>query len=232
MAKEASASRCVTGIEGLDNIVGGGIPVSSIVLVCGGTGTGKTALAVEFLARGVAQNEVGLMISDVGSEEDLLSGLPEFTFLPPDAVKKGAFSVVGPAEVFGEGTEAGLDKAGIEKASAAVSKVISTAKVQRLVIDGIDRFLGPSGPAFLQAMREPMKKNGCTAIVVASGKPGAPLAAVADGVIVLGDIERGGDFIRTMQVLKMRGTGHSRARYAIDITPCGLLTTPLLKGGV
>jgi len=233
MGKQEGPGRCVTGIEGLDNILGGGIPTSSIVLVCGGTGTGKTAMAVEFLARGAANGETGLLISDIGSEERLLSGLPSFTFLPSDAVKKGTFSVIGFNEIFSkvdEGTT--LDPAALEKMASSLDKVLSAAKVKRLAIDGVDAAIPESGGrAFVGAIKDVLQKNGCTAFLVSSGGSEGSLPSAADGVIVLGDAERNGDFLRTMQVLKMRGTGHSRAKYVIDFTPCGMLTTPLLKGG-
>jgi len=44
-----------TGIKGLDEITGGGLPQGRPTLVCGGTGCGKTLLAMEFLVRGATQ---------------------------------------------------------------------------------------------------------------------------------------------------------------------------------
>jgi len=44
--------KSLTGIQGLDDITHGGIPKDRATLVCGGTGTGKTILAMEFLYRG------------------------------------------------------------------------------------------------------------------------------------------------------------------------------------
>jgi circadian clock protein KaiC len=232
MGKEERPDRCVTGIDGLDNVLGGGIPTSSIILICGGTGTGKTALAVEFIARGAAGGEAGLFIGDVGDEKRLLSGLPSFTFLTPESIKKGTFSVIAPDEIFKDIGSDAVDAAVMGKMSSALDKVLSTAKVKRLAIDGVDAFVSEKAArAFVGAIRGVIQKNSCTAFIIADSGPKGSLAAAADGVIVLGDIERNGDFLRTMQVLKMRGTGHSRAKYVIDLTPCGILTTPLLKGG-
>jgi circadian clock protein KaiC len=48
---------------------------------------------------------------------------------------------------------------------------------------------------------------------------------------VTGNLERRGDLLRTLQVVKMRGTQHSRAKYVLDLTTSGVLLVPLLKGG-
>jgi circadian clock protein KaiC len=55
--------------------------------------------------------------------------------------------------------------------------------------------------------------------------------AIADGIILMGNLERQGDLLRTIQVIKMRGTTHSRAKYVLDLTPIGVLIAPLLKSG-
>jgi len=74
-------------------------------------------------------------------------------------------------------------------------------------------------------------KSGCTALLVSSRSATGALGAGVDGIVMLGNLERRGDTLRTLQVLKMKGTSHSRARYVIDLTPAGVLLTPLLRGG-
>ena len=54
---------------------------------------------------------------------------------------------------------------------------------------------------------------------------------IADGIIVMGDVERMGHLLRFLQVVKMRGTSHSRAKHAIELTPLGVMLTPMLKWG-
>ena len=56
--------------------------------------------------------------------------------------------------------------------------------------------------------------------------------AILDGIMVLGDIDRMGHLLRYLQVIKMRGIGHSRAKYALELTPNGVMLTPMLKWGV
>ena len=56
--------------------------------------------------------------------------------------------------------------------------------------------------------------------------------AILDGIVLLGDVERMGHLLRYLQVIKMRGTDHSRAKYALELTPNGVMLTPMLKWGV
>jgi circadian clock protein KaiC len=51
----STLARAPTGIEGLDEITGGGLPAGRPTLVCGTAGSGKTMLAMEFLVRGATQ---------------------------------------------------------------------------------------------------------------------------------------------------------------------------------
>ena len=53
---------------------------------------------------------------------------------------------------------------------------------------------------------------------------------ISDGIIFLGDVNRRGDLIRTLQVIKMRGISHSRTKYAMNISSeNGVELAPLLK---
>ena len=61
---DKEVSRSPTGIEGLDSMIGGGIPRGRVVLVSGGPGTGKTTLAVQFLVNGILKyGENGIFVS-------------------------------------------------------------------------------------------------------------------------------------------------------------------------
>jgi RecA-superfamily ATPases implicated in signal transduction len=62
-----------TGIEGLDEILLGGIPRTNVILVRGTTGTGKTLLGVEFIYRGAVEfNEPGMIVVFETSPEKLM----------------------------------------------------------------------------------------------------------------------------------------------------------------
>ncbi len=65
--------RCVTGVEGLDDILGGGLPRNRFYLIQGDPGVGKTTLALQFLLQGARENEQGLYITLSETREELLA---------------------------------------------------------------------------------------------------------------------------------------------------------------
>src|SRR3984885_6118961 len=61
---DRALAKAPTGIQGLDEITGGGLPKGRPTLVCGSAGAGKTLLAMEFLVRGAIQyNEPGVFMA-------------------------------------------------------------------------------------------------------------------------------------------------------------------------
>src|SRR5690242_18094271 len=79
-----------TGIRGLDEITGGGLPKGRSTLICGGTGCGKTLMAMEFIVRGATQyDEPGVFIAFEETTDDLAQNVASLGFDIPDLVKKG-----------------------------------------------------------------------------------------------------------------------------------------------
>ena len=70
-----------TGIKGLDEITDGGLPQGRPTLICGGTGCGKTLLAMEFLVRGATQfNEPGVFMSFEEKSDELTKNFASLGF--------------------------------------------------------------------------------------------------------------------------------------------------------
>src|SRR3970282_2339317 len=63
VTSEDRVDRCVTGVEGVDNILNGGIPRGNTVLLTGAVGGGQTSLCLEFLVHGALHGENSLYIS-------------------------------------------------------------------------------------------------------------------------------------------------------------------------
>ena len=100
---------------------------------------------------------------------------------------------------------------------------------------GFDRLLLRD---FIFSLGKSLSLLGCTSLLVSEIGPQQNRysmhgveEAISDGIVLLGDIERRGHRLRTIQVIKMRGTQHSRAKYVMELTPVGVILTPLLKWG-
>jgi len=73
------AEKIVTGIQGLDELVGGGIPKGRVILVIGGPGTGKTILTAQFLNSGIEKHkENGIFISLDEGKNHFYSEMQQF----------------------------------------------------------------------------------------------------------------------------------------------------------
>src|ERR1019366_7661525 len=73
--------KCPTGIQGLDEITGGGLPRGRPTLVCGGAGCGKTLLAAEFLVRGATLfDEPGVFMAFEETEAELKANVTSLGF--------------------------------------------------------------------------------------------------------------------------------------------------------
>ena len=237
--------RCVTGIHGLDDILGGGVPRGNSVLVCGAVGTGKTTLTLEFLVRGAERGEPSLYLSVTEASDKVLQNLATFEFFRPDLVAKGKLTFLDVPVIY---EKLGLDRE--EMTSEEVDILIRTIAdlaqelgVKRLVLDSLTSVCYRIRKEerirdFMLKLSQSLFALGCTTLLVSEvGESAAGRLslygveeAIVDGVILLGNTRRQGDIIRVLQVVKMRGTSHSRAQYVIELTPIGLLMAPHLKG--
>ncbi len=241
----ARPPRCRTGIEGLDKILNGGIPLGNNVLLTGACGTGKTTLGAGFLNFGTQNGEPGLMLAITEHSQKVLENMKGFEFFDTRMVDEKKLQVLDAQPIF-EGR--GLDK--IEYAQNDVPFLINTildtvkqAGAKRVVIDSITGILLHLRARelmrdFISKLCRKLSEAGCTTLLVSEIAPDEKRyssfgveEAVADGIIVLGNVEQRGYLLRTLHVVKMRGTSHSRSRYVIDLTPYGIIIVPLLRSG-
>src|SRR4030042_4496045 len=83
----ATLQKSPTGIQGFDEITGGGLPTGRPTLICGGAGCGKTLFGIEFLVRGATQfNEPGVFMSFEETNEELTKNVASLGFDLEDLV--------------------------------------------------------------------------------------------------------------------------------------------------
>ena len=104
-------TRCSSGCKGLDDVMGGGLPVGHFYLVEGEPGTGKTTLALQFLSEGIKQGEKVLYVTLSESRDELLAvasvhglmldenAVLEVRPSEQDLKPEGQYTVFHPAEV-------------------------------------------------------------------------------------------------------------------------------------
>jgi circadian clock protein KaiC len=239
----------MTGINGLDEILRGGIPYGSAVLVAGTCGSGKTTLGVEFLINGAKMGEACAHFSATEPSVKLIENVRQYGFFDMDLVDQGLINVFDMDVLF---SWLGLDKStfdldDIDAIVKAITDIVNTIGVTRLVIDSATSlcYKIPNEQLirdFLFKLGKQLSTLGCTSMLIAeitatgtaSSKRSAfgVEEAILDGIVLLGDVERMGHLLRYLQVIKMRGTDHSRAKYALELTPNGVMLTPMLKWGV
>ncbi len=80
-ATHPSLPKAATGIQGLDEITGGGLPRGRPTLICGSAGCGKTLLAMEFLVRGATEfDEPGVFVAFEETAEELAQNVRSLGF--------------------------------------------------------------------------------------------------------------------------------------------------------
>jgi circadian clock protein KaiC len=244
LAPATVLARCATGIEGLDNILGGGIPRGNMILVAGSVGTGKTTLSLEFLVRGAERGERSLFLSVTEASQRLIQNLSTFEFFRRDLIDEGSLVFVDLPAVY--------DKLGLEHEELTPDEIdilirtihdlVLSLDVKRVVLDSLTSVCyrirrDERIRDFMLRLGQSLSAAGCTSMLVSEIGPTAGRyslhgveEAIVDGVVLLWNTRRQGDILRVLQVVKMRGTAHSRAQYVIELTPIGMLMAPHLKG--
>jgi len=235
--------RSRSGIEGLDKILNGGIPLGNNVLLTGACGTGKTTMSVEYLNFGAQQGDTGLFIAVAEHAQKVIDNMKTYEFFDPRLIDTKKLQFVDMSTIY--------EKLGLEKTEFSHEDVVALVKglvelvketgARRLVIDSVTGILLHVKAKelirdFMSRLCRKLSEAGCTSIFVSEIPPGESHyssfgveEAVADGIIVLGNVDQRGYLLRTLHVVKMRGTPHSRSKYAIDLTQYGMIIVPLLR---
>ncbi len=227
-ASEIARAKVGTGVAGLDEMLGGGIPSGHVVLVTGLPGTGKTCLALQFLLAGAARKEKGVFLSLEEDVPQLLETARQFSWPVDAAVKEGLVKVLrlDPKETHQN----------LHRIQGELAKELATLGAKRIVVDSVSllNMLSddePSRRTTLFALAAACRGSGATTVFTAEADPLHPEVSrdglseyVADGVLVLG-YRTGPDGHRVglvLRVLKMRRTAHVRTSQPYTIGPAGI----------
>ncbi|MEI6146866.1 MAG: circadian clock protein KaiC [Methylococcales bacterium] len=225
-----------TGINGLDEITEGGLPLGRLTLVCGGTGCGKTLLAMEFLVRGATQfNEPGAFMSFEEKADELSKNFASLSFDLDELIDQKLLTIdhvrLEPAEI----EEAG--EYDLEGLLIRLGYAIDSIGAKRVVLDTIEAlFSGLSNKNILRSELRRLflflKDKGVTAIVTAEqGELTFTRFGleeyVADCVIFLNHSVYQQIATRRIRIVKYRGSAHSTNEYPFLIDQQGFSVMPI-----
>jgi circadian clock protein KaiC len=225
-----------TGIRGLDEITGGGLPAGRPTLVCGGSGCGKTLLAMEFLVRGATEyGEPGVFMAFEETGKELTENVASlgFDLKALVAAKKLVLDYVYvDRSEFEETGEYDLEGLFIRLGYA-----IDSIKAKRVVLDTIEGlFAGLPNQAIVRAelrrLFRWLKEKGVT--VVMTGERGEGTLTrygleeyVSDCVISLDHRVVDQVTTRRIRIVKYRGTTHGTNEYPFLIEKDGISLWPI-----
>jgi circadian clock protein KaiC len=223
-------------MECIDRIVGGGFPVGGMISVSGPCGAGKTLFALEYLIRGAMAGEKGLYISTVHDPDKLETYLPKLDYADDDLFENERVVLRHIDEMgSGERDEGRITKNEALAMVSDITQAIEEVKAGRMVLDATNPILvemeGWVARSFLLSLSKALFEAQCTGLLITEGNvEDCQEHIMSDGIIKLGTAVRRGDNYRVIEVLKMSGGAHSRAKYVMDMTSQGLLITPMLRG--
>lgn len=236
LAKMKTLAKTPTGIKGLDEITGGGLPTGRPTLVCGAAGCGKTLMATEFIVRGALEfDEPGVFMAFEEKAEELEMNVASLGFDLPRLQKENLIKI----------DHVHIDKSEIEETGEydldglfiRLGYAIDSIKAKRVVLDTIENlFTGLNNQGILRAEIRRLfgwlKDKGVTTII--TGEKGDGLLTrqgleeyVSDCVILLDNRVTNQISTRLLRVIKYRGSLHGTNEYPFLIDEEGISVLPV-----
>ncbi|MBN1280859.1 MAG: AAA family ATPase [Candidatus Thermoplasmatota archaeon] len=239
---KANVTRLKTGIMGLDDLIEGGIPKGSFVVVAGGPGSGKSIMGMQAIAAAVQRHEKAIFISAEQMHDELIEQAWQFGWDFAAWEKEGLLRIVSlnSQDLF-EGNKIKELKDHIQADQYAVGVIDSISSISNQpvtvsnLIDGARS--GIQTHTFYEINRttvitliDMFKQKGITTYGLAQkteGMPGETMDMLsefkADGLITLDAVEIGGSLNRTIRVKKLRKTNIDGLTYTFEFTPTGIV---------
>jgi circadian clock protein KaiC len=221
-----------TGIDGFDDITGGGLPRERTTLVVGGPGTGKTIFGLQTLVNGARQfGEPGIFVAFEERTQQIVRNAASFGWDLPALEKKDLFFLDArpTADVITAG------QFDLNALLAGLEAKVKQMGARRIVFDSVDVLLTLlNDPAAerreVYRIHEWLATSGLTGVVSARFSGEAPLLSqrygfvqfMADCVVLLSHRTQDRVSLRALQVLKYRGSGFAEAETPLLIGPQGL----------
>ncbi len=223
----APRKRLSTGVTGLDDMLGGGIPAGYSMLLAGPSGSGKSVLGAEFIADGASHGEPGIIAvfekrpNEYSQDSPMGRRFDKFV-----RERKVAILQTRPLDL------------SIDEMLNEIVETINRLKARRVVIDSLSGFELALAPTFREDFRESLYRMvtvltgmGITMMMTAEVEDSytdlrfSPhgTAFLTDAIIMQRYIVFKGQLQRIMAVVKVRGSAHSKDMRAYEITKDGIV---------
>jgi len=215
-------------------------------LVAGGPGTGKTILTQEFLFNGINKfGENGVYIDLTEVKEKLVENLETLNFYNSEALESGKLSILDIKSTerlrksFVTGPREKTRMLGHSMGSM-IKETIEKNNAKRLVVDSLtaiyEKFDNNADMrSFVFEILSYLSDLECTSLFISEIHPdpyrrqysvSGVEEFMLDGIIFMSDYEHQNNLVRSLQIIKLRGAAHSRAKHSMLITNDGILLTP------
>lgn len=216
-----------SGVPGLDDVLGGGLPSDAFTLICGGPGTGKTTLVQQMLFQLATPERPALFFTVLGEPRSkLLRHQRQFSFFSDERVGTDVH-LVCLSDLVGYGFDAYLKEiaAHIERVQPAFVAVDSFRAVLRSSEDPYPVDL----ERFVQGLALLLTSSGVTSFLVGEYGTSAqtnPVFTVADVILSLDQAVDRNSVVRKFRVVKSRGQAGMPGLHTFRITDDGLQILP------
>ena len=230
-----SLPKARTGIRGLDDITGGGLPLGRATLVTGGTGSGKTLLGLHFLVAGAREGAPAILVTFEESADKVAANAQSLGF-DLAALQTAGILVVHSFQIDAtEIVETGAFD--FEPLFLLLADTIDRIGAQRIMLDTMEVLFGTFRDqnvvrGELARLFRWLEERGITAVITGE-RGGGELTRygieeyVSDCVIVLDHRVANEISTRRLRVVKYRGSAHGTNEYPFFISPRGFVVLPI-----
>jgi len=223
--------RVPTGIPKFDDLIEGGFPNNSMILLVGYPGAGKTTFSAQFLYNGAMKNRArGVYVCFAETKDTFLRNMLRFGWDFERLEQEGRISILDLSVT---------REAGLQKNLDLIMETMATLNASRLVIDSFSAIgMGLKDSIDIRVMvhllYKFLKKANCVSVLIIDQPWGTFSIGegisefLADGIIYLETYFNEKEMLsRRLKILKMRGTNHTKLPYPYDIDSNGFALTSL-----